>query len=56
MITIAIVLAAGLCSGGQKASENKSPGLRIPKELAEKYRLKEELILIPEDGGIRIVA
>ncbi|MBN2052925.1 AbrB/MazE/SpoVT family DNA-binding domain-containing protein [Candidatus Woesearchaeota archaeon] len=34
----------------------KSLGLRIPKKLAEKYKLKGEVTLIPEDGGIRIVA
>ncbi len=35
-----------------------SLGLRIPKELVEKYRLKdnEEVSIIPEKDGIRIVA
>ncbi len=34
----------------------KSLGLRIPKELASKYHFKDEVVLIPEDNGIRIVA
>lgn len=36
----------------------KSIGLRIPKELAEKYRLKDdgEVTIIPEKMGIRILA
>jgi hypothetical protein len=34
----------------------KSLGLRIPKELADKYKFKDEVVLIPEDNGIRIVA
>ena len=34
----------------------KSLGLRIPKELADKYKFKGEVVLIPEDNGIRIVA
>jgi len=34
-----------------------SLGIRIPKEVAEKYKLKnnEEVILIPEQKGIKIV-
>jgi len=34
-----------------------SLGLRIPKELVEKYRLKEEgkVAIIPEKKGIRII-
>ncbi|MDO8643224.1 MAG: AbrB/MazE/SpoVT family DNA-binding domain-containing protein [Candidatus Woesearchaeota archaeon] len=34
-----------------------SLGVRIPKELAEKYKLKnnEELILIPDKDGIKMV-
>jgi hypothetical protein len=34
----------------------KSLGLRIPKELTDKYKFKDEVTLIPEDTGIRIVA
>jgi hypothetical protein len=34
----------------------KSLGLRIPKELADKYKFKDEVVLIPDDTGIRIVA
>ena len=35
----------------------RSSGLRIPKELVEKYNFEnnEEVTLIPEDKGIRIV-
>ncbi len=34
-----------------------SLGIRIPKELAEKYKLKsnEEVTIVPEEGGIRII-
>ncbi|MBW3022782.1 AbrB/MazE/SpoVT family DNA-binding domain-containing protein [Candidatus Woesearchaeota archaeon] len=34
-----------------------SLGLRIPAELVKKYNLKnkEELIIIPEEGGFRVV-
>ncbi len=34
-----------------------SLGLRIPKELAERYHLKdnEEVTIIPEDKGIKII-
>ena len=34
-----------------------SIGLRIPKEIAKKYHFKdnEEVAIIPEDRGIRIV-
>ena len=34
----------------------KSLGLRIPKELAEKYKFKGERTVVPEDKGLRIVA
>ena len=34
----------------------KSLGLRIPNELVKKYNFKEEVTLIPEKKGIRIVA
>ncbi|MBU1199554.1 MAG: AbrB/MazE/SpoVT family DNA-binding domain-containing protein [Nanoarchaeota archaeon] len=34
----------------------KSLGLRIPNELVKKYNFKEEVVLIPEKKGIRIVA
>ncbi|MBW2990657.1 AbrB/MazE/SpoVT family DNA-binding domain-containing protein [Candidatus Woesearchaeota archaeon] len=33
----------------------KSLGLRIPSELVKKYNFKEEVTLIPEKKGIRIV-
>jgi hypothetical protein len=34
----------------------KSIGLRIPKELAKKYKFKNEVTLIEEENGVRIVA
>jgi hypothetical protein len=34
----------------------KSLGLRIPNELVKKYNLKKEVMLLPENEGIRIVA
>jgi hypothetical protein len=32
-----------------------SLGVRIPKELAERYKFKDEVTMIPEKEGIRII-
>jgi len=33
----------------------KSTGLRIPQELVKKYKLKDEVILLPDEKGFRIL-
>jgi antitoxin component of MazEF toxin-antitoxin module len=32
-----------------------SVGLRIPKELTEKYKFKKEVMIVPEDNGILVL-
>ena len=33
----------------------RSTGIRIPQELIKKYKLKDEVIILPEEKGLRIV-
>ncbi|HIH24894.1 TPA: AbrB/MazE/SpoVT family DNA-binding domain-containing protein [Candidatus Woesearchaeota archaeon] len=33
----------------------RSTGLRIPQELVKKYKLKDEVMILPDEKGLRIV-